>query len=61
MKKQFFALAIAALAAGGALAQATDTIAKVKASGAVTFPIRRRSTVMTSTFGKVYTPGVAAR
>ncbi|MDM0114630.1 transporter substrate-binding domain-containing protein [Variovorax sp. J22R133] len=43
MKKQVFALAIAALAAGGAFAQATDTLAKIKASGAISLGVRDSS------------------
>ena len=40
MKKQLLALAIAALATGGALAQANDTLAKIKASGVITEGVR---------------------
>ena len=36
MNKQVLALAIAALAAGGAFAQANDTLAKIKAYGSIT-------------------------
>ena len=43
MKKQVFALAIAALAAGSAFAQATDTLAKIKASGAISLGVRDSS------------------
>ena len=45
MKKHLLAFAVAALAAGGAFAQANDTIAKVKASGVVTMvPDKRLDT-----------------
>ena len=40
MKKHLIAFAVMALAAGGAMAQANDTIAKVKASGSVTMGVR---------------------
>ncbi|MDH6592724.1 glutamate/aspartate transport system substrate-binding protein [Variovorax sp. TBS-050B] len=43
MKKQVFALAVAALAAGSAFAQANDTLAKIKASGVVTQGVRESS------------------
>jgi glutamate/aspartate transport system substrate-binding protein len=43
MKKQVLALAIAALAAGGAMAQANDTLAKIKASGVITEGVRESS------------------
>jgi len=43
MKKQILALAIAALAAGGALAQGTDTLAKLKSSGAISLGVRDSS------------------
>ena len=43
MKKQLLALAIAALATGGALAQANDTLAKIKASGVITEGVRESS------------------
>ena len=51
MKKHLLAFAIAALAAGGALAQATDTIAKVKASGTVTMGVRDSSGALSFTLG----------
>jgi glutamate/aspartate transport system substrate-binding protein len=41
-----------ALAAGGALAQATDTIAKVKASGSVTMGVRDSSGALSFTLGE---------
>ena len=40
MKKHLLTLAIASLLAGNALAQANDTIAKVKAAGAITMGVR---------------------
>ena len=43
MKKHLLALTIAALAAGGAFAQANDTLAKVKASGSITEGVRDSS------------------
>ncbi|XAH22877.1 amino acid ABC transporter substrate-binding protein [Xylophilus sp. GW821-FHT01B05] len=43
MKKQLLALAVAALAAGGAFAQNTDTLAKIKASGVITEGVRESS------------------
>ena len=43
MKKQLLALAIAALAPGGALAQANDPLAKIKASGVITEGVRESS------------------
>ncbi len=51
MKKHLLALAIAALAAGGALAQANDTIAKVKASGVITMGVRDSSGALSYTLG----------
>src|SRR6218665_1648860 len=43
MKKQLFALTIVALAAGSAVAQANDTLAKIKASGAISLGVRDSS------------------
>jgi len=43
MKKQLLAIAITALAAGGAFAQANDTLAKIKASGVITEGVRESS------------------
>ena len=43
MKKHLLAFAVCALAAGGALAQANDTIAKVKATGLITMGVRDSS------------------
>ncbi|CAN5674999.1 amino acid ABC transporter substrate-binding protein [soil metagenome] len=51
MKKHLLAFAIAALAAGGALAQANDTIAKVKASGSITMGVRDSSGALSYTLG----------
>ncbi len=43
MKKQLLAVAVMALAAGGAFAQANDTLAKIKASGTITEGVRESS------------------
>ena len=43
MKKQLLALAITTLAATGALAQANDTLAKIKSTGAITLGVRESS------------------
>jgi glutamate/aspartate transport system substrate-binding protein len=51
MKKHILAFAITALAAGGALAQANDTIAKVKGSGVVTMGVRDSSGALSYTLG----------
>ncbi|MDM0011150.1 transporter substrate-binding domain-containing protein [Variovorax sp. J22P168] len=51
MKKQVLALAIMALAAGGAFAQANDTLAKIKSSGAVTMGVRDSSGALAYTIG----------
>ncbi|WP_048440401.1 amino acid ABC transporter substrate-binding protein [Caenimonas sp. SL110] len=51
MKKHLLAIAVAALAAGGASAQATDTLAKVKASGNVTMGVRESSGALSYTTG----------
>jgi glutamate/aspartate transport system substrate-binding protein len=51
MKKQLFAVAIASLLAGSALAQANDTIAKVKAAGSVTMGVRDSSGGLSYTLG----------
>jgi len=51
MKKQLLALAVTALAATGAFAQAADTIAKVKASGVVTMGVRESSGALSYTTG----------
>ncbi|BDT69595.1 glutamate/aspartate import solute-binding protein [Comamonadaceae bacterium OS-1] len=51
MKKHLLAFAVAALAAGGAFAQASDTIAKVKASGTITMGVRDSSGALAFTLG----------
>ena len=51
MKKQIIALAVLAVAAGSAVAQATDTLAKVKASGAITMGVRDSSGALSYTLG----------
>jgi len=51
MKKQLLAAAVMALAAGGAMAQATDTLAKVKASGVITMGVRDSSGALSYTLG----------
>ena len=51
MKKHLLVIAVAALAAGGALAQANDTIAKVKASGVITMGVRDSSGALSYTLG----------
>ena len=51
MKKHLLAFAVMALAAGGAFAQAPDTIAKVKASGVVTMGVRDSSGALSYTMG----------
>ncbi|WP_280188550.1 transporter substrate-binding domain-containing protein [Delftia sp. PS-11] len=43
MKKHLLAIAVTALAAGSAFAQANDTLAKIKSSGAVTLGVRESS------------------
>ena len=43
MKKHLFAMAVTALAAGSAFAQANDTLAKIKSSGAITLGVRESS------------------
>ena len=55
MKKQLIALAVLAVTAGtfntGAFAQATDTLAKVKASGVITMGVRDSSGALSYTLG----------
>lgn len=51
MKKQLLAVAVTALAATGALAQATDTIAKAKSTGNVTMGVRESSGALSYTLG----------
>jgi glutamate/aspartate transport system substrate-binding protein len=43
MKKHIFAMAVVALAAGSAFAQANDTLAKIKSSGSITLGVRESS------------------
>ena len=51
MKKHLLTLAIASLLAGTAFAQANDTIAKVKAAGAITMGVRDSSGALSYTLG----------
>src|SRR6476620_8737246 len=51
MKKHLMAAAVMALVAGGALAQAGDTVAKAKASGVVTMGVRESSGALSYTLG----------
>ena len=51
MKKQLLALAIAAATVTGAIAQANDTLAKVKASGEITMGVRDSSGALSYTLG----------
>ena len=51
MKKHLFALAISTLLAGNGLAQANDTVAKVKASGSITMGVRDSSGALSYTLG----------
>jgi glutamate/aspartate transport system substrate-binding protein len=51
MKKHVLSVAIAALACGGAFAQASDTLAKVKASGSITMGVRDSSGALSYTLG----------
>ena len=51
MKKHFLAAAVAAFAVTGAFAQATDTLAKVKASGTITMGVRDSSGALSYTLG----------
>jgi len=51
MKKHLLAFAVAALATGSVLAQANDTLAKVKASGAITLGVRDSSGALSYTLG----------
>jgi len=55
MNKQTMVLAIAALAAGGAFAQANDTLAKIKASGVITEGVRESSGLSYTLGNGVYT------
>ena len=51
MKKQLWAFAVCALAAGGAFAQANDTISKVKNSGTITVGVRESSGALSYALG----------
>ena len=51
MKKHLLAIAITVLAAGTAFAQANDTLAKIKSSGAVTMGVRESSGALAYTLG----------
>ncbi len=51
MNKRILAVALAVFAAGGVMAQANDTIAKVKASGVVTMGVRDSSGALSYTLG----------
>jgi glutamate/aspartate transport system substrate-binding protein len=51
MKKHLLALVIAAAATGGAMAQATDTLAKAKSTGVVTMGVRESSGALSYTLG----------
>ena len=51
MKKQVLALAVMAFVAGGAFAQANDTLAKIKSTGAVTMGVRDSSGALAYTIG----------
>jgi glutamate/aspartate transport system substrate-binding protein len=51
MKKHLLAFAIAAMAVGGAWAQANDTLAKIKSSGKVVMGVRESSAPLSYTLG----------
>ncbi|MEO7243143.1 MAG: transporter substrate-binding domain-containing protein [Variovorax sp.] len=51
MKRQLLAFTLVALAAGGAFAQANDTLAKAKASGKVVMGVRESSAPLSYTLG----------
>ena len=51
MKKQWMVLALSALSVGAVWAQASDTLAKVKASGTVTMGVRDSSGALSYTLG----------
>ncbi|MDR2326096.1 MAG: amino acid ABC transporter substrate-binding protein [Acidovorax sp.] len=51
MKKHLLAVAVAALAAGSAMAQANDTLAKVKSSDSITLGVRESSGALAYTLG----------
>ena len=51
MKKHLIAFSVMALAAGAAMAQANDTLAKVKASGTISMGVRESSGALSFTLG----------
>ena len=51
MKKHLIAFSVLALAAGTAMAQANDTLAKVKASGTISVGVRESSGALSFTLG----------
>ena len=51
MKKHLLAVAVMALAAGSAMAQANDSLAKVKSSGSITLGVRESSGALGYTLG----------
>ncbi len=51
MKKHLLAVAVMALATGSAMAQANDTLAKVKSSGSITLGVRESSGALGYTLG----------
>lgn len=51
MKKHLIAFAVATIAAGSAMAQANDTLAKVKASGSISMGVRESSGALSYTLG----------
>ncbi|MBS0609569.1 MAG: amino acid ABC transporter substrate-binding protein, partial [Proteobacteria bacterium] len=51
MKKHLLVAAITALAAGSAMAQANDTLAKIKSTGAITLGVRESSGALAYTLG----------
>ncbi len=55
MKKQVLAMAVMAMAAGGAFAQANDTLAKIKAAGSITEGVRESSGLSYTLGGGQYT------
>jgi glutamate/aspartate transport system substrate-binding protein len=52
MKKHLLAFSVVTLCVGGALAQANDTLAKVKASGSITMGVRDSSGALSYTLGE---------
>ena len=61
MKKQVLALAALALATSGAFAQANDTLAKIKSSGAVTMGVRDSSGALRGSVRDGAAPGTSCR